>query len=173
ALAGQPSDARALELINKTNQFSLNGRRLSQGEFQTQLTRPNAFVLVASYRDKYGPLGKIAVMLGSQNYQELNVDAWVMSCRAFGRRIEHKCLEYLFEKLEVSKITFDYQPTDRNAPLQEFLVSVLGEKPQPACSLDQETFFRNKPTLHHRVKELIHAPDTSGGLLPGGVSDFG
>jgi len=157
ALADQPADSRALDLINKTNQFNLNGRRLTRSEFQTRLTRPNAFILVASYKDKYGPLGKIAVMLGWRNYQELNVDAWVMSCRAFSRHIEHKCLEYLFEKLEVSKITFDYQPTDRNTPLQEFFASVMGEEPQPAFALDRETFFSNKPTLHHTVKELVHA----------------
>jgi len=157
ALADEPADSRALDLINKTNQFNLNGRRLSKAEFQAKLTRPNAFFLVASYKDKYGPLGKIAVMLGSRNYQELNVDVWVMSCRAFSRRIEHKCLEYLFEKFAVSKITCNYLPTDRNAPLQEFLASVLGKQPQPSCTLDRETFFSNKPTLHHAVIEPINA----------------
>ena len=35
-------DARAFELVNKTNQFNLNGKRLSESEFQTALNRPGA-----------------------------------------------------------------------------------------------------------------------------------
>ena len=151
------SDARAFELINKTNQFNLNGRRLSQAEFQAKVSAPNAFFLVVAYKDKYGPLGKIAVMLGSLAHQHLELDTWVMSCRAFSRRIEHKCLEHIFDKLGVSKITFGFQPTERNAPLQEFLKEILGDEPRPGWSLDRETFMGNKPSLPHAVKELIHA----------------
>ena len=155
--APDPADARAFELINKTNQFNLNGRRLTRPEFQAKVDAPDAFFLQVAYKDKYGPLGKIAVMLGSLDHQHLRLDAWVMSCRAFSRSIEHKCLEYIFEKLRVSKITFDFQPTLRNTPLREFLRDILGNEPGPGCSLDQETFMANKPMLHHTVKELIHA----------------
>jgi FkbH-like protein len=150
-------DERAFELINKTNQFNLNGRRLTKSDFQAKVDAPNAFFLLVAYKDKYGPLGKIAVMVGSLEYQHLKLDTWVMSCRAFSRRIEHKCLEYIFDKLGVTKITFDFQPTERNAPLREFLSSILGNEPVRGCSLDRETFMTNKPMLHHAIKELIHA----------------
>ena len=76
-------DARAFELVNKTNQFNLNGKRLSESEFQTALNRPGAVSLVVSYQDKYGPLGKIAVALGEVAGSVLKLDTWVMSCRAF------------------------------------------------------------------------------------------
>jgi FkbH-like protein len=155
--APDPSDERASELINKTNQFNLNGRRLTRSEFRAKVDAPNAFFLLVAYKDKYGPLGKIAVMLGSLDYQHLKIDTWVMSCRAFSRRIEHKCLEYIFDKLEVTEITFDFQPTERNAPLREFLSSILGNDPARGCSLDRETFMAHKPMLHHTIKELIHA----------------
>jgi len=157
ALADDAADSRAFDLINKTNQFNLNGKRLAKTEFQSKLTAPNSFFLSVSYKDKFGPLGKIAVIVGSRNHDELLVDGWVMSCRAFSRRIEHKCLEYLFEKLDVSKIKFDYRPTERNGPLQEFLAAVLGKEAQPGCTLDRETFFSNKPSLDQTVTELIHA----------------
>jgi predicted enzyme involved in methoxymalonyl-ACP biosynthesis len=80
-----------------------------------------------------------------------------MSCRAFSRRIEHKCLDYLFEKFAVESISFNFQPTERNRPLQEFLASLLETEPASGCTLARETFVRNRPELHQAVKELVHA----------------
>ena len=60
-----PNDARVLELVNKTNQFNLNGRRYTEADWRRALSREGAFLLVAAYRDKFGPLGRIAVVSGS------------------------------------------------------------------------------------------------------------
>ena len=59
-----PGDNRALELVNKTNQFNLNGRRFTAGEWAAHLQRPDSFVVTVSYQDKFGPLGRIAVVTG-------------------------------------------------------------------------------------------------------------
>ena len=56
-------DARPFELVNKTNQFNLNGKRFSESEWRRFSSDPATFVLSVSYKDKYGPLGTIAVML--------------------------------------------------------------------------------------------------------------
>src|ERR1035441_1270872 len=53
------------------------------------------------------------------------VGSWVMSCRAFSRRIEFRCLQYLFEKFAASEIVFELQATSRNGPLMEFLQQLL------------------------------------------------
>ena len=50
--------------MNKTNQFNLNGRRFQEAEWQNWLNAPDTVLVTASYRDKYGPLGKIAVIAG-------------------------------------------------------------------------------------------------------------
>ena len=94
----EPLDARALELINKTNQFNLNGKRHTEASWHQYLSDPDVFLMLASYEDKFGPLGKIAVMAGRAENGELAIDHWVMSCRAFSRRIEHGCLQRVFEK---------------------------------------------------------------------------
>src|SRR4029079_2415855 len=95
------SDSRPLELVNKTNQFNLNGRRFTDSEWRKYLSDPEARVFVANYRDKYGQLGKIAVLGARAGCEELLVDVWVMSCRAFSRRIEHQCLRQLFDTFNV------------------------------------------------------------------------
>jgi FkbH-like protein len=52
------ADARPLQLVNKTNQFNLNGRRLDEAAWLTRLRDPSQRVIVASYRDRFGPLGR-------------------------------------------------------------------------------------------------------------------
>jgi FkbH-like protein len=147
------ADDRAFDLINKTNQFNLNGRRLTEGEFVGYLSDPDAALLTVTYEDKYGPLGKIATLLVRLDRQKLHVDFWVMSCRAFSRRIEHQCLKYLFERFDVNEITIDYQPTDRNGPLKEFLAQFLGTVPSGCVGISRMTFFDRTPPLFHHVAE--------------------
>ncbi len=57
-LGADARDSRAFELINKTNQFNLNGKRFSESDWLIFLQDPAAFVLTASYEDKYGPLAR-------------------------------------------------------------------------------------------------------------------
>jgi len=50
------------ELINKTNQFNLNGVRLSEGQWMQHLADPASIVVSVSYEDKFGALGVIGVV---------------------------------------------------------------------------------------------------------------
>jgi FkbH-like protein len=153
AMNPDPEDRRPLDLINKTNQWNLNGRRLTEGEYQALRGREGAFVLAVSYSDKHGPLGKIAVLLGLRSEAGLAVDLWVMSCRAFSRRIEHRCIEYLFEKFDVPEISFRLQPTERNGPLLDFFAEIRGGRPAGPVKIGREEFFANLPAMAHRIKE--------------------
>jgi FkbH-like protein len=147
-------DSRALELINKTNQFNLNGKRFSESEWLNLLRGPDAFLLTASYEDKYGSLGKIVVLMGTTVGSNVCVHSWVMSCRAFSRRIEHQCLSYLFEKTGVTEITFAFAATPRNGPIRSFFSELLGRTPAANLSLPKATFEARVPDLFHRVVEL-------------------
>lgn len=146
-------EARAFELINKTNQFNLNGRRLSEAEFQAALRRSGAVSLLISYKDKYGPLGKISALLGRVEDSILKVDTWVLSCRAFSRHIEHRCLELLFEQWGVSEIELDYQPTARNGPVSEFLAHYIDGVLGPPYRIQRQVFMDKKPALFHNVRK--------------------
>ena len=91
-------DRRAFELVNKTNQFNLNGRRFQPADWAAALDRPGAWLAVVSYKDKFGALGKIAVVQGRALESHLYIDTWVMSCPAFSRRIEFAVLAELFRR---------------------------------------------------------------------------
>jgi FkbH-like protein len=145
-------DARALELINKTNQFNLNGKRFTESAWADYLGRDDTFLLTASYKDKFGALGKIAVLAGRvERAEEVRVETWVLSCRAFARRIEHHSLRVLFEKFKARSITFAYMATERNKQLTRFLAELLGAAPKPEAMLTASAFETTGPKLFHRV----------------------
>jgi FkbH-like protein len=145
-------DPRPVELINKTNQFNLNSRRIAESEWRARLESPDTFVMTASYRDKYGPLGKIGVITGGlAGDRTLRVDAWVMSCRAFARHIEYRCLAELYDEFNVDRIAFCFLPTERNGPLQDFFCELLGERPRGPFYVSHEQFRSKCPVLFHKV----------------------
>jgi FkbH-like protein len=149
-LSRDVQDQRAFELINKTNQFNLNGRRITEAAWRRMLSDSGAFLLTASYEDKFGPLGKIAVVLGETRHGAAVVSSWVMSCRAFSRRIEYATLSYLFEAMNLDKVAFSLEKTSRNTPLVEFFSSLGISEAMPEVSRSE--FEARCPPLSHSLE---------------------
>jgi FkbH-like protein len=149
-LAWDRPDQRTFELINKTNQFNLNGRRLDEAGWQARIADTRRFLLTASYRDKFGPLGKIAVISGTRTPEPV-VDLWVMSCRAFSRRIEYQMLRSLFERLGAETLRLDLAHTDRNGPLREFIAAISGQEQDGPVQIQKSEFLRRCPPLFAKL----------------------
>jgi FkbH-like protein len=147
-------DTRVLDLVNKTNQFNLNGIRYTEADWSRNLSREGAFLAVAGYEDKFSPLGKIAVVQGFGSGHVLHVETWVMSCRAFSRRVEFQCLKTLFEHFDAREIHFAFKSTPRNGPLQDCLNDMFGGEPQSSWTLSRRQFEKFCPPLYHRVTEI-------------------
>jgi len=145
------SDTRVLELVNKTNQFNLNGIRYDEALWQRMQAQPGAVTAAVAYRDKFGPLGTIAVLHGLQMGHCLKVTAWVMSCRAFSRRIEHALLRFLIEQLQIERFSFAFEKTAKNGPTQTFLAAMMGEDVARPVELDRAVFEANCPPLFQKV----------------------
>jgi FkbH-like protein len=156
------SDRRALELINKTNQFNLNGLRVEEGEWRRRLEEDDTVMAVASYQDKFGPLGKVAVLLGSQHGSTVRVSHWVMSCRAFSRRLEHHTLNGLFQHSNAEKIEFDYKATEKNQPLQKFFHSLgISADAAKGLRISRAGFLERCGVLPHQISSLTKIKLTS------------
>src|SRR5579884_2781930 len=145
------ADPRILELVNKTNQFNLNGIRHEESEWTRALEKPGAMLAVVAYEDRFGPLGRIAVVRGRREAGTLHVDVWVMSCRAFARRIEHQCIQSIFDRYDVDRITFEYKPTARNGPLQQFFSGLSTEAGDGCLALSRSEWEKKRPALTHQV----------------------
>jgi FkbH-like protein len=152
------SEPRVLELVNKTNQFNLNGTRFTQADWQKLVSGDGAVLAAVAYEDKFGPLGTIAAVAGRlDGAKTLAVETWVMSCRAFARRIEHQTLKVLFDTTGASEMKFHFTPTAKNGPLREFFATLLGEEPQAEFRLTRQQFEAKCPPLYHEVRELRRA----------------
>jgi len=149
----EEGDARAFELLNKTNQFNMNGVRCTEGEWKKLCSRENGFVLVCEYQDRFGPLGKIAVMAGHVDGDRVVLTHWVMSCRAFGRRIEHCMLKYIFEEYEVGEMVLEYSSTERNKPFRTFASEAGAVAAEEGMVVTRAVLFERCPALYHEVRE--------------------
>ncbi|MDP9117169.1 MAG: HAD-IIIC family phosphatase [Actinomycetota bacterium] len=137
---------RALELINKTNQFNLNGIRHDPTSLAALGERPRALNATVAYHDRFGSLGTISVILGTVANGTLRVDTWVLSCRAFSRQVEQHVLRALATFAGARQVMFNFAPTARNGPTQAFLNSVGAGSPDWRIGLE---FLTTLPELHH------------------------
>jgi FkbH-like protein len=153
--ASGADETRALELVNKTNQFNLNGVRYTEADWKSRFNRPDTFLTTVSYKDRFGPLGRIAVLGGYQDDGRCVVDIWVMSCRAFSRHIEFQSLRHLFAKSGASGIHFLFKATERNGPLQSFLGQFFTQESlaEGELNLPATVFEKSCPALFQEVIE--------------------
>lgn len=147
--AGKAPNPRLLELINKTNQFNLNGVRIPEGEWLRHLADETTFSLGTAYEDRFGPLGTIGAIAGRRCGDGLEVSSWVLSCRAFSRKIEHHMTEFLFHHYHAQFIRLAFRPTDRNLPLRQFLGSIGVDLSDPVITADR--FFTASGQLPHET----------------------
>lgn len=107
---------RAVQLINKTNQFNVNGRRVTDEEVGAILAAGGR-LFTATLEDKTGSHGEILAALITG---EGRMTSFVLSCRVFQRRVEQAFSAWLAEQAE-PPVSLDYAPTERNEPFQNFL----------------------------------------------------
>lgn len=87
AATDDPMFQRALELINKTNQFNTTGQRWTFAEL-TAFFAEGGVLLTLSVRDRYAVYGLTAVVF----CRDGEITQYLMSCRVFGMRIEHAAI---------------------------------------------------------------------------------
>lgn len=147
--------ARAVQLINKTNQFNLNGTRLADAEVAVLLAAGGR-LFAASLDDRNGTHGQILACLLNT---ESAVVSLVMSCRVFQRRVEYAFLTWLAGQPSPPR-QFHFVSTDRNHPLREFLSDpAFSSPPSGGLAFDPESFAR----AHQADLELFSLRGPGGG----------
>jgi len=111
-----------VQLIGKTNQFNLTGRRHGSAAVQELIGRPGSVHLTLRLRDRFVDHGLVGVILAVPNGSELRVDTWLMSCRVLGRGVEVATMTALTRAaraLGYIRVIGEYLATDRNEPARE------------------------------------------------------
>jgi FkbH-like protein len=138
---------RAVQLINKTNQFNANGRRWTDAEVATVLGRGGK-LLGASLSDRSGSHGEILACLMDADG---TIEAFVMSCRVFQRRVEAAFLASLIGS-GVTPRCIRFAPTERNEPFRQFVLdAAFGQPNNGVVPLDAAAFH----TRHRDALDLF------------------
>jgi FkbH-like protein len=128
--------ARANQLINKTNQFNLNGRRMDEAQVATILAQ-GGHMFTAILGDRTGSHGEILACLVGCNGR---VHALVMSCRVFQRRVEYAFLVWLLARWQGQPLSLDFAFTERNEPIRNFLADPAFAEGVDYWTLDGSAF---------------------------------
>ena len=90
--ANRDEVGRVAELINRTNQFNMNGARTNLQEVTRWYQSDSYKIWVAEARDKFGKMGTIAVAVSQKASRGVEIIAFVLSCRVFGFGMESALL---------------------------------------------------------------------------------
>jgi FkbH-like protein len=135
-LRAQPHDLkRVAELINRTNQFNLEGSRTTFREASAWHESPDHVILLGQTADRFGEMGVTCVAVAACSASEMRILPFVLSCRVFGYGIERAVMNHLKEiarQRGVRRIVGNYQVTPQNAPCKDFL-SENGFRQQDGC----------------------------------------
>ncbi len=125
--------ARSAQLLNKTNQFNLATRRLSQPELSAWSSKARHWTWTFRVRDKFGDSGLtgLASLAAIDGKGEL-VD-FLLSCRVMCRNIElvmiHVVLDHA-KSLGLKQVEATFIPTMKNNPCLRFLEQHAVKEPQ-------------------------------------------
>jgi FkbH-like protein len=115
------SRQRIAQLVNKTNQFNLTARRYTEAQIADIEVDPAAHGLQARLADRFGDMGLIAVVIARgatfRGQPSWDIDAWLMSCRVLGRRVEEALLDRLVRDAKAQGVDWLmglYIPTAKN-----------------------------------------------------------
>lgn len=116
---------RAVQLVNKTNQFNLHTRRFTEASFLEWCASPNRRCSVFSVADRYGDSGLTAVVSAESIDSTWTITDFVMSCRVMGKGVEDAILAAMIRLLGTEKPVFiSATPTPKNGPGQEFVTRI-------------------------------------------------
>lgn len=116
------NEERPFELINKTNQFNLNGIRINESDWYKFFSR-NYFILKYELEDNIANHGIIGVLVCKRKNKKLIISSLVLSCRVFSRGMETVFLKSILElsnRLNLETIEFEYKKTSKNSLVKNF-----------------------------------------------------
>jgi FkbH-like protein len=119
--------ARVAQLTQRTNQFNFTTIRRTQAEIAALLRDGRYECVTVEASDRFGDYGIVGAMIFTGMENSLDLDTFLLSCRALGRGVEHRMLAWLGDEAarrHLDAVSVRLEPTAKNRPAQEFLHSV-------------------------------------------------
>jgi FkbH-like protein len=151
---------RLAQMQSRTNQFNVTTRRYHADQIDEAANVENAHCLIISLQDRYTDHGIVASLLAVKEGNDLRIDDWLVSCRAFSRTLEQFIFNHVLDiarAVGAKQIVGEFLATDRNMPVKD-LYQRLGFEPVgtggqwwcfgiPEKGGEQQTFVGEKEHL--------------------------
>jgi len=139
--------SRVTQLINKTNQFNTTARHYTAEEISALATAPKNITLQLRLADRFGDNGLVSAMILCPNrgdFGVFDIVSWVMSCRVFGRQLEHETMNIVVELARARgahSLRADLVATAKNMVIKD-LYSNLGFSRMPGPAPDGTSHWK-------------------------------
>ncbi len=140
--ATEQSIARIAQLTQKTNQLNLTTKRYTEADIRAKSNDSSHKVYGLSLHDRFGDLGLIGAAILEEHPSHVELDTFLMSCRALGRRVEESFASFLANVAARSNkpLLGEFLPTKKNAPMKDLLT-------RNGWLLES----REEASMHHKV----------------------
>jgi len=115
---------RLAQMTEKTNQFNVDKKPLSEEDIRRSIDNPHARVWYAKLADKFGDHGVVALAIAETKNDRWHLSTFLMSCRVFGRGAEEAFLAAICERARgagVKEISVSFSESPKNAPAKAFV----------------------------------------------------
>lgn len=109
---------RVAQLVARTNQFNLTGRRRDADDLAALAARPTTAAICLRLADRFADHGLVAVLIAVVDGDALAVDTWLMSCRVIGRTLEDELAGLLLAEARrrgLARVAGHYRASAKNA----------------------------------------------------------
>ena len=127
--ASEEEYKRCYELIQRTNQLTLAGRRYAEDEFKALVSKSNLHAYGIRCSDKFGDYGIVGAVLFSVNGENAALEEFVMSCRVAKKKCEDATVNWVAhkaKKLGAKVLTAQVVKTGRNMALVSAFSEIAG-----------------------------------------------
>ena len=143
---------RCYELVVRTNQLNMSGKKYSMEEFNEVLQRPGHKNFAFSCEDDFGKYGIVGFGQYRVNENQLVFKEFAMSCRVAGKYVESALFKYLLDKEKCHSGKFEISITKKNILLRNTL-EAIGFSVEEESPFHISYVFENK-LLHSELVEV-------------------
>jgi FkbH-like protein len=114
---GKDDIPRAVQLVQKTNQFNLTTRRHSRERIEALASDPSWRCFALSLSDRFADHGTVGLLLMRLDGETAEIDTLLLSCRVIGRTAERRLVAAAAAAARAAgcaRLTGAYMPTSRN-----------------------------------------------------------
>jgi FkbH-like protein len=114
---------RVAQLFNKTNQFNLSTRRMTEQEILDWISIQGNYMWAFSVSDKFGDAGLTGITGISVSTENAFLNDFLLSCRIMGRKTEETMLNFSIDQAvekNCRTLSAAYLPTYKNKPCLSF-----------------------------------------------------